>query len=126
MALPIRIVLREGFRGHDVLVAIDGREVFRWWGHTSDTATSRLRSIDVLCPEARTHVEVFARPGDLASLDVDVSTYRALVIDLVGTATVSFETHAVQRCRGLQRTALPSETACAPRCIDDHENGRVR
>ena len=120
MARAIRLVLREGLRRHDVTVAIDGREVYRRPGAVTDGTRWRPETIDVLSRKRIVRVTLVATPGDLvASVDVDVETYAIVAIDLVGTATVSFETRA--RAHELAvRSAVSGDGT-----FDGRENGRV-
>jgi hypothetical protein len=126
MARSIRIVLCEGFRGHDVVVAVDGREVYRRSELTTEVATLCANAIDVLSRGRLAHVEVFATPGDvLASLDVDVNAYAVVAIDLVGTATVSFETAAWNHA--VLSGGRPATEGHATRGdVDDPVNGQLR
>jgi hypothetical protein len=120
------MVLCEGFRGHDVVVAVDGREVYRRSGVITEMASLCANTIDVLSRGRLAYVEVFATPGDVvASLDVDVSAYAVVAIDLVGTATVSFETTAWNHCRTLLRTTR-TEGHATRGDVDDPVNGQLR
>ena len=93
----LHIVLREGFRGHTIVIVVDGREVYRRSGVTTDVQTSHADTIDVAAVSRRPRIAVSVTPGDLvASLDLDVGTYRHLAISLVGEATLSFETYGLE------------------------------
>jgi hypothetical protein len=89
----VRVVLRGGFRGHGVVITIDGHEIYRRSRVTTDAVTLRADAIDVVLSSPLAHVEVSVTPGQLvASVDIAFCDHACLAIDLVGAATVSFET----------------------------------
>jgi hypothetical protein len=107
---PLHITLRDGFRGHTVLIAVDGIEVFRGTGVTTDRTSARPDGFVVTAASAVARVAVSVTPGDVAaSLEFDVSRHPYVAISLVGTGTVSFET-----------SPRPSTTISASnsRCMD--------
>jgi hypothetical protein len=91
----LHITLRDGFRGHAVVIVVDGREVYHRSGVTTDRTMSRADAVEFVVASRLTQVVVSATPGDyFASLDFDVSAHSHLAISLVGEGTVSFETAA--------------------------------
>ena len=91
----LHIILRDGFRGHAVVIIVDGREVYRRAGVTTDATISRADAVELIVAPRLIHVAVSVTPGDyVASLDLDVSAHPHLAISLVGEGTVSFETSA--------------------------------
>lgn len=91
----LHITLLDGFRRHVVVIVVDGHEVYRRDGVTTDPTIARADAFQVAAAFGVAHVAVFATPGDyVASLDVDVARHPHLAISLVGEGTVSFETSA--------------------------------
>jgi len=91
----LHIALVDGFRRHAVVIVVDGREVYRRDGVTTDPTTTVADTFQAATASRVAHVAVFAIPGDyVASLDVDVARHPHLAISLVGESTVSFETSA--------------------------------
>ena len=91
----LHITLREGFRGHTVVIVVDGDEVYRRSGVTTDPRSPLTDAVELVVDRRRVQVMVSATPGDyFASLDLVVSAYPHLAISLVGEGTVSFETSA--------------------------------
>ena len=89
----LRIALGQGYRGQSVVVSLDGREVFSGTGLTTDPTTSRAALIETAIASRLTTVALRVEPGDLrASFDFDVSEHQLVAINLVGDATISFET----------------------------------
>jgi hypothetical protein len=93
---PIRhdlhIALRDGFRGHTVVIVVDGREVYRRAGVATDPTTARADTVDVTTESRVAHIAVSVTPGNIgASADLDVSAYPHVAISLVGVGTVCFE-----------------------------------
>lgn len=94
----LHIALRDGFRGHTVVIAVDGLEVYRGAGVTTDRTGARADAFDVTAASAVARVGVSVTPGDIAaSMELDVSQRPHVAISLVGTATVSFETSPGRR-----------------------------
>lgn len=90
---PLRIALRDGFRGHAVVITVDGREVYRGSGVTTDPRRAHADAVDLSAEAAPALIVVSVNPGDLAaSLELDVSRHSHVAISLVGRGTVSFET----------------------------------
>ena len=90
---PLHIELRDGFRGHAVTIALDGREIYRRTGVTSDPTTARADGIDAAAASPMARIAVSAAPGAIAAvLELDVSIHPHVAISLVGTGTVHFET----------------------------------
>ncbi len=91
----LHITLLDGFRRHAVVIVVDGREVYRRAGVTTDPTTAHADAFQVAAASRVAHVAVLAIPGDyVASLDVDVARHPHLAISLIGVSTVSFETSA--------------------------------
>jgi hypothetical protein len=91
----LHITLRDGFRGHTIVIVVDGREVCRRLGVITDPRTSRADAVELVVGPRLIQVVVSVTPGDyVASLDLDVAAHAHLAISLVGEGTVSFETSA--------------------------------
>jgi hypothetical protein len=91
----LHIVLRDGFRGHTVVIVVDDREVYRRRGITLDAMTGPPDVVHVPTASRVAHVAVSVLPGDIdASMDLDVGAQPHLTIRLVGSATVNFEASA--------------------------------
>lgn len=91
----LHITLREGFRGHAVIIVVNGREVYRRDSVTTDPTSSRADAFELAVASRMPHIAIFATPGDyVAALDLDVSAHPHLAISLVGEGTVSVETSA--------------------------------
>lgn len=89
----LHITLRDGFRGHSVVIVVDGREMCRRAGVVTDPTISRADAVELVVTRRLIQIVVSVTPGDyVASLDLDVSTHPHLAISLVGEGTVSFET----------------------------------
>ena len=89
----LHLTLRDGFRGHEVVIAVDGREIYRRAGVITDPTISRADAVELVVASPLIQVVASVTPGDyLASLDLDVSAHPHLAISLVGEGTVSFET----------------------------------
>jgi hypothetical protein len=88
--------LCDGFRGHTVVIRMDGRTIYHAVGVSTDPVTERAGGVDVPAATRTAHVAVSATPGDLvAAFDLDVTTYHHVAISLVGDRTVAFETSTV-------------------------------
>jgi hypothetical protein len=91
----LHITLREGFRGHTVVIVVDGDEVYRRSGVTTDPRIPLTDAVELVIGRRLVQVMVSVTPGDYhASLDLVVSAYPHLAISLIGEGTVSFETSA--------------------------------
>lgn len=111
---PLRIVLREGFRGHTVVIAVDGLEVYRRVGVTTDRGRARADAFDVTAASAVARIAVSMTPGDIAAaMDFDVARHSHVAISLVGEGTVGFETSP-----GWTGVVIPSRRGC---WLDAHE-----
>jgi hypothetical protein len=87
------ITLRGGFRGHAVVITVDGREIYHRAGVSTDPTISRADVVEVVVTSRLIQLVVSATPGDyVASLDLDVSAHPHLAISLVGEGTVGIET----------------------------------
>src|SRR2546421_3926367 len=92
-AYTMHVLLREGFRGHTVVITMNDRTIYDATGVTTDPETARAGAIAVRASVARARVAVSVRPGDLlAAFDVDVSAHPHVAISLIGDGTVAFET----------------------------------
>jgi hypothetical protein len=88
----LHITLRGGFRGHSVVIGVDGREMYHRAHVVTDPTISRADAVELVVTRRLIQIVVTATPGDyVASLDLDVSTHPHLAISLVGEGTVSFE-----------------------------------
>jgi len=86
-----RITLGGGFRDHTVVIGVDGHQVYRRSSVYTDL--TRPDTIDVAAGSRVTQVVVSVSPGDLvASLDLDVSAHRNVMVSLIGEGTLSLET----------------------------------
>ena len=90
------VVLCEGFRGHSVLITLNGRRVFEAADVTTDPLTARAGAAALSAVTRVARLAVSVTPGPLAAAaDVDVAKYPYVAISLVGEGTVAFETSAV-------------------------------
>jgi hypothetical protein len=91
----LRIALREGFRGHTVNIAVDGREVYHGATVTTPKAGACADVLEVPVDSWLTHVRVSVAPGDLVvSFRTDASIHPYASISLIGERTISCETSA--------------------------------
>jgi hypothetical protein len=96
-ALPhdLAIVLGSGFRGHSVVITLDGREAYRAANIVTSAASSQADSFVAVTEERHVHILVRVTPGDLVlSADCDVSTDTRVVISLIGKASLWLETQS--------------------------------
>ena len=95
-AHTVHLVLREGFRGHTVVVTLNDRQVYEAVGLTTDPLTARAGAAALAgsAPTARLGVSVTPGPW-AAAVDLDVAARPYVAISLVGEGTVAFETSAV-------------------------------
>jgi hypothetical protein len=94
-AHTVHLMLKDGFRGHTVLVTLDDRTVYQAVGLTTDPLTERAGAIAVPAADRTARLAVLVTPGDLAaSFDLDVVAHPHVAISLVGEATVAFEMSA--------------------------------
>ena len=93
--LTFDIVLASGFRGHAVAIMVDGQQVYRQSGVTTDPATSQADALVAMAKAPHVRIVVCATPGDVMGVfDCDLSAHRHVAISLVGKATLSLETYA--------------------------------
>jgi hypothetical protein len=79
----MHIALHDGFAGHTVAVKVDGREVYRRAGVTTDLRISRADAFDVETAAPLAEVEVTVEPGGLhAAIRLDVAATPYLAVDL--------------------------------------------
>jgi hypothetical protein len=91
----LHITLREGFHGHTVVIVVDGDEVYRRSGVTTNPRILPTDTVELVVGRRLVQMIVSVTPGDyVASLDLVVSAYPYLAISLVGEGTVSFEPSA--------------------------------
>src|SRR5262245_12051405 len=77
----VHLVLRDGFRGHMVVIAVNGLEVLRRGGVTTATITSRPEIVEVTTASPTAQITIAATPGSFSgSLDLDMATHRHVVI----------------------------------------------
>ena len=89
----LHLVLRDGFRGHVVVVTMNDRVVYQAVGVTTNFVTARADAVDIPSPVPTARLGVVVTPGSLASvMDVDLLTHPHVAISLVGAGTVAFET----------------------------------
>jgi hypothetical protein len=91
----LHVILRDGFCGHAVVIAVDRRKVYQRSGVTTDPTILRADALDLAVGAKRIRVLVSVIPGYYAaSVDLDVSRHPHLAISLIGEGTVSFEISA--------------------------------
>ncbi len=89
------IVLGTGFRGHTVAVIVDGHDVYRRSGVTTNPETSQADAFVAVAERPHVHIAVCAIPGDvIGTAYCDLSAHRHVVIGLIGKATLTVETFA--------------------------------
>src|SRR4029453_8959289 len=89
----LHLVLRDGFRGHRVVVTVNGRKIYQAAKISTDPATGRAAAREIALTSPTAHLMFSARPGDLeAAFDVDLAKRPHVAISLVGERTVAFET----------------------------------
>jgi hypothetical protein len=92
----LHLVLRDGFRGHAVVVTMNDRIVYHATSVTTDGRTARADAVDVpsMVPIGRLAVAV--TPGSLAStVDIDLAKHPHIAISLVGAGTLAFERSSI-------------------------------
>ena len=90
----LRIALGAGFRGHTVVIVVNGREVYRRADVTTDAMTAQADVVTTAVTSPTARLAVSVHPGELlATLDLDLSRHGNVAISLVGEATVSIETY---------------------------------
>ena len=95
------IVLGSGFRDHTVAIMLDGRDVYRRAGVTTNPATSEADALVAMAERPRVRIVVCATPGELMGVvECDLSAHRHVAISLIGKATLSVETCAREFTRG--------------------------
>jgi hypothetical protein len=91
----LAIVLGSGFRGHSVVIMLDGREAYRAANVVTNMASSQADTFVTITEERHVHVLVRVTPGDLVlSADCDVSTHTRVVISLIGKGSLWLETQS--------------------------------
>jgi hypothetical protein len=91
----LAIVLGSGFRGHSVVIMLDGREAYRAANVYTSAATAQADTFVAITEERHVHILVRVTPGDLVlSADCDVSTDTRVVISLIGKASLWLETQS--------------------------------
>ena len=89
----MHMLLREGFRGHSVVITMNERRVYEAAGVTTDPVTARAAIFAVGAADRKARVAVAVSPGDLAAtFEVDIAVHPHVAISLVGGSTVAFET----------------------------------
>jgi hypothetical protein len=89
------MALCDGFRGHTVIITVNGREVCRRSDVTAAAAITSAETVEVMIASDVAHITVTAVPGSFrGSLAVDLSAHPYVAISLVGNGTVSFEPSA--------------------------------
>ena len=92
----MRVLLREGFHDHTVVITMNDRRVYHGAGVTTDPATARAGAIAVTSRAVKATVAVSVSPGDLrGAFEVDLSLHPHVAISLVGNRTLAFETSTV-------------------------------
>jgi len=87
----LHIALQEGFRGHLVVITVDGREVYRKSFVTTNLAISRADAVDVDLGSEKARVEVATTPGGKAALDVNATESPYLSVSLEGDGKITFQ-----------------------------------
>jgi hypothetical protein len=88
----LHLVLRDGFRGHRVVVTVNGRRIYQAAKVSTDPATGRAAAREVALSSPMARLMFSARPGNLdAAFDVDLAERPHVAISLVGERTVAFE-----------------------------------
>ena len=68
---PLHITLRDGFRGHAVVILVDGKAVYHRAGLTTDASTSRADAVDLVVASRQIEVAVSVTPGMEARMTAD-------------------------------------------------------
>jgi hypothetical protein len=91
----LHIALKDGFRGHTVLIAVDGEEVYHGVVVTTPAVGSCVDMLAVPVDSRLAHVRVAVIPGNLAvSFRTDPSIHPYATISLIGERTVRCLTSA--------------------------------
>lgn len=115
----LHIALRDGFRGHTVVITVEGLQVYRRVGVTTDREGGGADAFDVTAASAVARITVSVTPGDVAAaMDLDVGRHSHVAISLVGEGTVGFETSA-----GRTGSVIPSRRDC---CSDARARRRMQ
>ena len=98
------------------MIAVDGLEVYRGLGVTTDRGRPRVNEFDVTAASASAHIAVSMTPGEVAaSMDFDLTRHSHVAISLIGESTVSFETVFGPGGPGYPQSARPLlGSACEP------------
>jgi hypothetical protein len=96
---PLHITLCDGFRGHAVVILVDGKAVYHRAAVTTDASTSRADAVDLVVASRQIEVAVsVTTPGEYSgSVSLDVGMHPHLAVSLIGEGTIGFEisTHRV-------------------------------
>lgn len=89
----MHLVLRDGFRGHSIVITMNDRRVYEAAGVTTDPVTARAGAFAVRMSAPQARVGVAVTPGNLAAVfDVDIAVHPHVAISLIGDGMVAFET----------------------------------
>jgi hypothetical protein len=89
----LAIVLGSGFRGHTVVVMLDGREVYRQVDVTTSVTTTHADAFVATARGSRVRVMARVTPGDLVvSAECDLRASARVVISLMGKGSLWLET----------------------------------
>jgi hypothetical protein len=92
----LRVVLRDGFRGHSIVIAVNGRTVLHAAEITTDPHTGRAATIVTSATAGTSRLAVSVTPGNLvAEFDVDLIARPYVAISLVGEGTIALETSTI-------------------------------
>jgi hypothetical protein len=92
----LHLVLRDGYRGHAVVVTVNDRIVYQASDVTTNPATGRAGAVDVAAAHPAARLTVAVSPDGLTSaIDVDLDTHPHVAISLVGSGTLAFETSSI-------------------------------
>jgi hypothetical protein len=92
----MRVVLRDGFRGHTIVITADDRTVLHACDLTTDRETGCAATMAMDAWAGTIRLAVSVTPGNLvAQLDVDLVARPYVTISLIGEATIAFETSAI-------------------------------
>jgi hypothetical protein len=89
---PLHIALHDGFQGHTVAIAVEGREVYNKSSVTTNVAISRADAFDVQVASNKVRIEVSVEPGGRkGSTEIDVTQYPFVAISLERYGSISFQ-----------------------------------
>lgn len=88
----LHIALHDGFRGHTVIITVNGDEVYRKSGVTTDLTISRADGFDTKVGSDKARLEVTAEPNHhKGTAEINISEYPYVAVSLVEGGRVSFE-----------------------------------